>query len=863
MASEQSADQGMQVAQAAANQPPVADDLCVVTAQGTPIEVSVMADASDPDGDPLRILSVSGPASGQVAIEPDGALNFAAEQPGLQRFTYQIGDGRGGSDAAEITAFVTPVDAELDPPVLAGLNDQELSRIARACTSGVADQLVTLEGPAIRIEDMAPGERIQVSAEPGQQIELQSRDFVRATYLVVDGGLLVVTENGNIVYFAGFVDAAESDAPPTIAVAEGPAVASDRLLASLEPIAEPAAGEVVARLPSPEAGPVHWGGADFAAYDPGAIGPGLDPLGPLLPTALGLGTPPLLETTTPVLADLGDEGPAAAPPAPPPEVDNQPPTLTIGAEVSAEVGEVTRPVDFVSAQPFPALSERGAIDLGLINGVDQGNLTLGPAADARIIFRDEFAALQNSLGVVLIGEGGELVAPRIVFAQVEHAERDPAFVTARPGGGPLRPGDEIRLTDLYTDNELAPDVQFAFFTIVHGFRLNGDLADTELVFLSDGRPATIADATPDLFVVMPDGSLEPVQGNLLHSATVSGDPLANPLNDGAGGQVLSGLQGGASGLTISFEDLLLGSGDNDFNDLTFEALPEPSTVSSLDFLTFKVAPNATLGDVDDANLARATVAITSGFQPDDALLVGFPLDGTGVRLIEDPSGRSVELVGAAPVATYQEILRSIELDPADRGVREITFEVEDARGAPSGPVTVTVDLTSQGTIGADDRDDVLEGEFGVNDALAGRGGNDLLFGFSGDDVLDGGLGNDELHGGSGNDLLIGGPGGDELFGEDGADRHLYFTLAERGDQIFGFDAGEGDTLDFSDLFGGAAAAADIDPFVRYEAAGSDVEVSVDQDGPAAAFAFVSMVTLIDPTGVTTAQEAVDNGSLMV
>ncbi|MGH6901691.1 MAG: Ig-like domain-containing protein, partial [Geminicoccaceae bacterium] len=303
MATEQTADQAVQIAQGGANRPPVADDLCVVTAQGAPIDLPVLANVSDPDGDPLRILSVSEPASGTVAIEPDGTLAFAAEQPGLQRFAYQVADGQGGSDGAVVTAFVNPVATELDPPVLAGLSDRELSQIARACTSGVADQLIRLEGPAIRIEDMAPGERIQVLAEPGQQIELQSRDFVRATYLVVDGGLLVITPNGNIAYFEGFADAARSDAPPMIAVAEGPAVASDRLLAALEPIAEPAAaeaGEAVGRLPSPEAGPAHWGGATFTAYDPGSIGPGLDPLGPLLPTALGLGTPPLLDTTTPL-----------------------------------------------------------------------------------------------------------------------------------------------------------------------------------------------------------------------------------------------------------------------------------------------------------------------------------------------------------------------------------------------------------------------------------------------------------------------------------------------------------------------------------------------------------------------------------
>jgi Ca2+-binding RTX toxin-like protein len=864
MADQESAEQGTVTAQVATNSPPEAGDVCLVTTESAAIDVGALASAGDPDGDPLQVVSVSDPASGRVELDPDGTLTFSPDQPGLQRFTYQVADGRGGTDTAQVTAFVNPAEGDLEQPVLQGLDNQQLARIARACAGGRALEIETLEGQTITVPLPAPGERIEALAQPGQQIRLQGAEFVGATYLIAEGGLLVLTQDGRMVYVADLVEAANSEQPPTLRVAGGPAVASDALLANLQPIVTPAEGELVGRLPSPEAGPEHWGGANFSPYDAGSIAAGPIPTGPLLPTALGVRLPPVLENAQALVED-GDDGPGLGPQEPP-DGENAPPRLSIDPDISAQVGEVTRSVGFVSARPFPRLSEGEPVDLALINGVDQGNLTLGPAADARIIFRDEIATFQNTLGVVLIGADGGLVEPRIVFPLVEHAERDPQFGSARPGG-PLSPGTEVRLSELYTDGELADGVQFALFTIAQGFQFNGDLSDAELVFLSNGGPATVADVAPGLFIVQPDGSLQPVQGNLLHTASVSDDPLVNPLNDGGRGQVLSGLEDGAAGLSITFEDIRLDLGDttadNDFNDVTIEVLREPSTLTSLDFLTFRVAADATIEDVDDANLAGATIAITEGFQPDDALLVGMPLDGTGVTLSADPSGRSLELVGEAPVATYQEILRSIELDPAGEGEREITFQVVDARGAASEPVTVAVDLTRQGAQFGDERDNILEGEFGVNDAIAGRGGDDILLGFSGDDVLDGGLGDDELHGGSGDDLLIGGPGADTLIGDLGADRHLFFSLEERGDSIIGFDADEGDTLDFSQLFDGTADPDDIDPFVRFEAAGDDVEVSIDQDGAGADFAFISFATLVDPSGVGSAQDAVDNGTLVV
>ena len=260
---------------------------------------------------------------------------------------------------------------------------------------------------------------------------------------------------------------------------------------------------------------------------------------------------------------------------------------------------MTEPIEFISAPPFPTLVEQRAIDLDLVNGVDPRNLVLGPNADATITFRNEIAAFDNTLGVVLIGDDGTLGPARIVFADVEHADADPRFPFARPGGGPLSPGDEVRLSDLYTTpGELHEGQQFAFFTIVEGFRFNGDLTGADLVFLNpDGSPASIGDPAPALFARLPDDTLVPLVGNVFHTATPTvDDPLSDALNDGGRGQVLSGLENDTSGLTITFEDKTLNLGDtdsdNDFNDVTYEVLLQPSTGSSLEFVNLNVALDA-------------------------------------------------------------------------------------------------------------------------------------------------------------------------------------------------------------------------------------------------------------------------------
>ena len=422
--------------QAVANSPPDARDVCLVTAQGAAIGVPAQASASDPDGDALGIAA-SSPASGRVDVAPDGTLTFVPDQPGLQRFTYEVTDGRGGSDTAQVTAFVNASQG-IGGPVLQGLDDQQLARMARACASGQALEVERLEGPSITVPLPAPGERIEALAQPGQQIHLQGGEFISATYLIAEGGLLVLTEDGRMVYVAGLVDAANSAQPPTLRVAGGPGVGSDVLLTNLQPLAQLAEGEVVGRLPSPQTGPEHWGGANFGPYDPGAIAAGPFPMGPLLPTALGLGTPPLLENQ----GLFDDGGTMTRAPARwcrwGPRTSRRYSARRARSSANWAVSPSPRSSHRPGRFRHPAESVR--LPDGQINGVDQGNLTLGQSGDATIVFGSEFATFVSTLGVFLIDPNGQMVDPKVVFPEIEQAEGDPNFPSIRPGGGPARDG---------------------------------------------------------------------------------------------------------------------------------------------------------------------------------------------------------------------------------------------------------------------------------------------------------------------------------------------------------------------------------------------------------------------------------------
>jgi len=112
---------------AAPNGAPVANDDAATPAAGEPTILDVLANDSDPDGDPLAVTDVVQPDHGAVTINADGTLTYTPEDgyTGGDSFTYEVCDDHGACDTATVTLDVggepnqapTAVDDEVHVPM--------------------------------------------------------------------------------------------------------------------------------------------------------------------------------------------------------------------------------------------------------------------------------------------------------------------------------------------------------------------------------------------------------------------------------------------------------------------------------------------------------------------------------------------------------------------------------------------------------------------------------------------------------------------------------------------------------------------------------------------------------------------------
>lgn len=113
------------VALAAVNSPPVAVADTAATNEDTPVVVNMLANDSDPEGNPLTAILVDAPAHGDVAKNADGSFTYtpAAHYQGPDSFTYKANDGSLDSNLASVTLTVNPVN---DKPTATAITTQNV-----------------------------------------------------------------------------------------------------------------------------------------------------------------------------------------------------------------------------------------------------------------------------------------------------------------------------------------------------------------------------------------------------------------------------------------------------------------------------------------------------------------------------------------------------------------------------------------------------------------------------------------------------------------------------------------------------------------------------------------------------------------
>ncbi|MBR8830243.1 MAG: hypothetical protein N5P05_002904 [Chroococcopsis gigantea SAG 12.99] len=156
----------------AANSAPIAVDDIAITDQDKAITIaiaSLLANDSDPEGDPISLLSITGGNNGTAVLDGNGNIIFTpnAGYAGLADFQYTIADSKGATATATVAVTVNA------PPI--AVNDTLITDRNKALTIAIASLLANDSDPE--------GDPISLLSVAGG-----------------NGGTVVLDGNGNIIF---------------------------------------------------------------------------------------------------------------------------------------------------------------------------------------------------------------------------------------------------------------------------------------------------------------------------------------------------------------------------------------------------------------------------------------------------------------------------------------------------------------------------------------------------------------------------------------------------------------------------------------------------------------------------------------
>ena len=136
------------------NDAPEAADDRATTREDEAVEIPVLANDADLDGDRLRVQSVSPAGHGAATVAADGTSVSYTPDPnyhGPDRFTYVVADPGGLADTATVEVAVAPVN---DVPEAA--DDRATTREDEAVEIPVLDNDADLDGDRLRVQSVSP-----------------------------------------------------------------------------------------------------------------------------------------------------------------------------------------------------------------------------------------------------------------------------------------------------------------------------------------------------------------------------------------------------------------------------------------------------------------------------------------------------------------------------------------------------------------------------------------------------------------------------------------------------------------------------------------------------------------------------------
>ena len=126
---------------------PVATDDTATTAEDAPVSVTVLANDTDPNNDPLTVTGATDPPHGTAAVQGDGTVLYTpdANYNGSDSFTYTVSDGTH-TDTGAVAMTVTPGE---DPPV--ATDDALVTLLNTAANVAVLANDTDIDGDALTV----------------------------------------------------------------------------------------------------------------------------------------------------------------------------------------------------------------------------------------------------------------------------------------------------------------------------------------------------------------------------------------------------------------------------------------------------------------------------------------------------------------------------------------------------------------------------------------------------------------------------------------------------------------------------------------------------------------------------------------